>query len=76
MQRAGIDSQAESFALVAIPMMKLFGEKIGAELSGRFLDNQNLPETRRGLIAGGNDSLAWLEKPDQPPFGWVHYCSK
>jgi len=55
-------------------VLKLFGEKAGAGLGGRFLNSQHLLETQRGLMAGGNDSLAWLADPDKPPFGWYHHC--
>jgi hypothetical protein len=74
MQRAGIEDQAEGITLIAILMTELFGEKAGADLCGRFLDSQHLPETQRGLMAGGNDSLAWLADPDKPPFGWYRHC--
>jgi hypothetical protein len=74
MQRAGIEDQVQSFALVSILIIKLFGEKAGTGLSGRFLNSQHLPETQRGLMAGGKDSLAWLADPDKPPFGWYRHC--
>jgi hypothetical protein len=76
MQRAGIEDQTESFVLVSILLIKLFGEEAGPGLSGRFLNSQHLPETQRGLMAGGNDSLAWLADPDKPPFGWYHHCKQ
>jgi hypothetical protein len=75
MQRAGVQDEGVSFAMLSILMMKLFGEDTGADLSGRFLNGQHLPETQRGLMAGGSDSLAWLNNPDQwPPHGWSDHC--
>jgi hypothetical protein len=74
MQRAGIDDDGESFAMVAILMMKLFGEKLGTELCRRFLDSQHLPETRRGLLAGGRESLGWLSSAKRTPVEWVQHC--
>src|SRR5450759_908559 len=74
MQHAGIEDQVETFALVSVLTIKLFGERAGPGLSGRFLNSQHLPETQRGLRAGGNDALAWLGNPDKPPFGWYGHC--
>ncbi|MGO4869782.1 MAG: hypothetical protein ACLPGW_04105 [Roseiarcus sp.] len=74
MQRAGIEDEVESFAMVSILTMKLFGETTGANLAGRFLNNQHLPDTKRGLMAGGTDALTWLSKPDRLPLAWYEHC--
>lgn len=73
-QRAGIDDEVKSFALLSILMMKLFGEESGAIFAGHFLHNQHLSEIRNGLISGGNNSLNWLRDSSKPPFGWYKHC--
>ncbi len=62
MQGTGIDDESTSFALITILMMTLFGEADGASCAGRFLSGQHLSETRRGLLAGGEEALAWLDQ--------------
>jgi hypothetical protein len=75
MQRAGVEDETVSFAMVSILMMTLFGKEDGASYAGRFLNGQHLSETRRGLMAGGTDALAYLTNPNQLPRGWHHHCS-
>ena len=74
MQRAKIEGHSESFALVTILMIILFGEENGPLLAGRFLDSQQRPETQRGLMAGCTDAQTWAGDPKRTPSAWYLHC--
>jgi len=70
------NNSAEGFAIATIPFLHQFGKDRGAEIFGRFLDQQsNLPSKMKdGLMAGGQDMMDYLKSGgDKAPMRLTGY---
>jgi hypothetical protein len=72
-ERLGVIDELESLALITLVHAKLFGDKIGSLLAGDALRDQRNVEFARGLTAGAEDLLRWLNDRSNTPLLLTDY---
>jgi hypothetical protein len=72
-QRFGVLDELESLALITVVHAKLFGRKIGSLLVHDALRDERNAEFGRGLAAGAEGLLRWLDDRSNTPLVLIDY---
>lgn len=75
LQRNGYEPSGKAFAIITIVFLNVFGIKEGTDLIARAFHLQEGCDDamQRGMMAGGNDVIAWM-KSKKDPTGWLAYA--
>jgi len=72
-QRFGVLDELESLALITVVHVRIFGHNIGSLLVHDALQDQRNAEFGRGLTAGAEDLLRWLDDRSNIPLTLIDY---